>query len=85
MSFKVPAEAAAILAAAPSVTVARSVDELVKLAVRDERHGWHEVAYDVPGKGRVAEARVSFECRLTQLIQLQGADGRAILGSALRS
>lgn len=27
---------------------------------------------------RVAEARVSFECRLTQLIQLQGADGRAV-------
>ena len=27
---------------------------------------------------RVAEAPVSFECRLTQLIQLQGADGQAV-------
>ena len=27
---------------------------------------------------RVAEERVSFECKLTQLIQLQGADGRAV-------
>lgn len=27
---------------------------------------------------RVAEARVSFECRLTQLVQLQGADGRTV-------
>jgi hypothetical protein len=59
--FSVPPEAAAILAAAPSVIVARSVDELVKLAVRDENHGWHEVAYDVPGKGRVVEAKV---CRV---------------------
>jgi hypothetical protein len=59
--FSVPPEAAAILAAAPSVIVARSVDELVKLAVRDESHGWHEVAYDVPGKGRVVEAKV---CRV---------------------
>jgi flavin reductase (DIM6/NTAB) family NADH-FMN oxidoreductase RutF len=25
---------------------------------------------------RVAESRVSFECKLTQIIQLQGADGR---------
>lgn len=59
--FAVPPEAAEILAAAPSVIVARSVDELVKLAVRDESHGWHEVAYDVPGKGRVVEAKV---CRV---------------------
>jgi flavin reductase (DIM6/NTAB) family NADH-FMN oxidoreductase RutF len=27
---------------------------------------------------RVAEAPVSFECRLTQLIQLQGADGQEV-------
>ncbi len=27
---------------------------------------------------RVAEAQVSFECRLTQLIQLQGADGQEV-------
>lgn len=30
------------------------------------------------GVPRVAEAPVSFECRLTQLIRLQGADGQAV-------
>jgi flavin reductase (DIM6/NTAB) family NADH-FMN oxidoreductase RutF len=38
----------------------------------------------VPGKivnvPRVAESPVSFECRLTQIIQLQGADGRKVQG-----
>ena len=47
--------------AAPSVTVATSAAQLVDLAVRDEVDGWHEVAYDVPGRGRVVEARV---CRV---------------------
>lgn len=56
--FALPSEAAAILAAAPKVTVARSTADLMALAMRDARHGWHEVAYDVPGKGRVVEARV---------------------------
>lgn len=56
--FQLPPEARAILDAAPSVTLARSTADLVQLAVRDARDGWHEVAYDVPGKGRVVEARV---------------------------
>jgi flavin reductase (DIM6/NTAB) family NADH-FMN oxidoreductase RutF len=30
------------------------------------------------GVARVAEAPVSFECRLTQLVRLQGADGQAV-------
>jgi flavin reductase (DIM6/NTAB) family NADH-FMN oxidoreductase RutF len=38
----------------------------------------------VPGKivkvPRVAESPVSFECKLTQIIQLQGADGRKVQG-----
>jgi flavin reductase (DIM6/NTAB) family NADH-FMN oxidoreductase RutF len=38
----------------------------------------------VPGRivnvPRVAESPVSFECRLTQIIQLQGADGRKVQG-----
>jgi len=61
LPFTVPAEAAAVLSAAPSVTVATSVDDLVELAVRDEVNGWQEVAYDVPGQGRTAEAKV---CRV---------------------
>lgn len=61
LSFPVPPEAAAVLDAAPSVTVATSASQLVDLAVRDAVDGWHEVAYDVPGRGRVVEARV---CRV---------------------
>jgi hypothetical protein len=53
-----PPEAEAILAACPGFTVAGSVEELVRLSVRDQVNGWHEVAYDVPGRGSVVEARV---------------------------
>ncbi len=56
--FQVPAEVASIFAAAPSVTIANSAAELAALAVRDTVDGWHEVAYDVPGRGRVVEAVV---------------------------
>jgi hypothetical protein len=56
--FSVPEEVKAILDAAPSWTVAQSLDDLRALAVRDkDETGWHEVAYDVPGQGRVVEAR----------------------------
>jgi hypothetical protein len=58
LSFPVPPEAAAVLDAAPSVTVATSTNQLVELAIRDQVNGWHEVSYEVPGKGRVVEARV---------------------------
>jgi hypothetical protein len=59
LPFDLPPEAAAVLNAAPKVTVADSVDDLVQLAVRDAGpDGWHNVAYDVPGKGSVLEARV---------------------------
>lgn len=53
LPFPVPAEVADLLDRAPAVTVAASVDELLQLAVRDAKNGVHEVAYDVPGKGRV--------------------------------
>lgn len=46
-----------ILDAAPSVTVAGTVDDLVELAVENAGpDGWHKVSYDVPGKGEVTEA-----------------------------
>ncbi len=61
LPFPLPVEAARVLDAAPSVVVAKSADDLVELAVKDAEHGWHEVAYDVPGCGRVVEARV---CRV---------------------
>ncbi|BET67932.1 DUF4914 family protein [Opitutales bacterium ASA1] len=62
--FPVPADAADLLEAAPRVTVASSAAELVALAVRDanaQTGGWHDVAYDVPGRGSVMEVRV---CRV---------------------
>ncbi|MDX2108962.1 MAG: DUF4914 family protein [Verrucomicrobiota bacterium] len=61
MDFELPSDAAAVMAAAPAVFVARCTQELEELAVRDAVGGWHEVAYDVPGKGRVVETRV---CRV---------------------
>jgi Domain of unknown function (DUF4914) len=55
--FAVPDELKEILSACPGYTVARTVDDLVKLATRDAGpDGFHEVAYDVPGKGKVVEA-----------------------------
>ncbi len=56
--WSLPQEAIDVLDAAPSVTTARNVDDLVALACRDAENGWHEVAYDVPGEGRVVEVRV---------------------------
>ncbi|MEM1057644.1 MAG: DUF4914 family protein [Verrucomicrobiota bacterium] len=61
LPFTVPVEAEEVLASAPSVTLAQSVDDLVELAVRDEVNGWHEVAYEVPGHGKVPEVTV---CRV---------------------
>jgi len=59
LAFNVPSEVQEILAAAPSFIVAESMEQLLDLSVRDAgADGWHEVAYDVPGKGRVVEARV---------------------------
>lgn len=49
-----PEEARALLAAAPRVLVAESVEPFVELAAGDD--GWFELAYDVPGRGRVVEA-----------------------------
>jgi hypothetical protein len=56
--FQLPAEALRVVSSAPRVSLARSVDDLVELAVVDAVNGWQEVAYDVPGNGRVVEARV---------------------------
>jgi hypothetical protein len=59
--LKLPDEVRAVLEAAPSVTVASGVADLVELAVKDMVDGYHEVRYDVPGRGSVLEARV---CRV---------------------
>jgi len=62
LPFQLDGVAKEILEAAPSVAVAGSVEELTELAVAQKGpDGWHEVAYDVPGKGRVVEAKA---CRV---------------------
>ena len=60
--LNLPPAAQAVLDEAKSVRYVGSIEELVELAVpeTDER-GYYEVAYDVPERGRVAEARV---CRV---------------------
>jgi hypothetical protein len=52
-SLALPAEAADVLGRAPSVVVPRNVEELAAMAVGD---GVFEVAFDIPGRGRVVEA-----------------------------
>ena len=57
-----PPDVASMLEAAPSVRLAGRIDQLADLAVRDaDARGYHEVAYDVPGKGSVVEAHA---CRV---------------------
>ncbi len=62
LPFKLPPTLEKLFNQAPSLIFPDSLDDLRKLAVRDvDERGWHEVAYDVPGKGRIAEANV---CRV---------------------
>lgn len=57
--YNPPPELEDILTESPSVTVASSVDELVALACGVAKSRTFEVAFDVPGKGRVLEAVVA--------------------------
>ncbi len=62
LPFNVTKEVAGILSACPGFTVARSLDDLIEAAVRNPGpDGWQDVAYEVPGKGMVVEARA---CRV---------------------
>lgn len=62
LPFALPSAVEELLAKAPSITVPHSLVDLERLAVRDaDDKGWHEVRYEVPGKGEVIEARV---CRV---------------------
>jgi len=60
--FPLPPEAVAVLRGCPSFIMARNTADLAALAIRDVGpDGWQEVAYEVPGRGLVTEARV---CRV---------------------
>ena len=61
LGFKPFPDLEEVLSACPSFVVAQNKQDLLTLALKDEKNGIHEVAYDVPGKGRVLEATV---CRV---------------------
>lgn len=71
LDFEIPTDLKEVLAACPRYLVARHKSDLFELAVRDAVHGIHEVAYDVPGHGRVVEARV---CRVKNGISANYTD-----------
>ncbi len=56
-ALDLPRDILELLRAAPSVTVFRSSDELLAAAA-PEGESIHEVSFEVPGRGRVVEARV---------------------------
>ena len=58
LPFRVPTEVSDLLSACPSYQLAGTTQELLALAVPGGPEDWHEVAYEVPGQGRVVEARV---------------------------
>ncbi|MFW6306621.1 MAG: DUF4914 family protein, partial [Bacillota bacterium] len=48
-----------LLLSCPDYTVGNTIEDLVDLSIRDTKEdGWHQVEYDVPGKGLVPEAKV---------------------------
>ncbi len=57
--FNLPIEARRILENAPSVTVFETVDQLVDAACGGPESDFTEVAYEIPGKGRIVEATVA--------------------------
>jgi hypothetical protein len=59
MALNPPEELIRVFQAAPSVTVFSTVDEIVAQACGGPGNSVFEVAYDVPGKGRVVEAKVA--------------------------
>jgi hypothetical protein len=59
LDLALPPETIALLSAAPRVTVASTHEALIDLAVRDAPAGAsHQVAYEVPERGRVVEVEV---------------------------
>ncbi|HMO49978.1 MAG TPA: DUF4914 family protein [Kiritimatiellia bacterium] len=58
IDFEIPNDLKEVLKVCPGYIVAHNKTDLFNLAIRDAVNGVHEVAYDVPGKGRVVEVNV---------------------------
>jgi hypothetical protein len=56
-----PPELQEVLLTCPGYSVADSMEDLIELAMRDEKDGWHVVSYDLPDGRVVKEAQV---CRV---------------------
>jgi len=65
MKLALPKEAQQLLVSAPKVTFAESIDQLIDLACGGPGSDYFEVAYEVPGHGRVVEATVVLTWTLT--------------------
>ena len=61
-SLELPQDIQDLLAQSPSCIFPTSRQELLELAMQDPQDGITEVAYDIPGKGRVVEATVT-QCK----------------------
>ncbi|MFW5680415.1 MAG: DUF4914 family protein, partial [Pseudomonadota bacterium] len=62
VNFALPPHVAAIIAAAPKVTVAETREQLLEMACGGPGCDLFEVGYETPGHGYVAEATVA-RCR----------------------
>lgn len=70
--WTLPEDVKTVFSQAPSVAIAYSSKDLLELAVRDAGpDGWHDIAYEVPGKGLVVEARA---CRVRNGIAVNYTD-----------
>lgn len=58
LPFALPAEVESLLAECPDYGFASGIDDLLETAVPAEVDGWHEVSYEVPGRGMVKEVQV---------------------------
>ena len=56
--YNPPSEVFDILSECPNVITAETTSELLELAIRDAENNRFDVAYDIPGEGRVVEATV---------------------------
>ncbi len=56
--FILPDEINEILYKSPKIILAKTIDDLYKYAHTEEDEKWQDVFYEVPGKGKVLEARV---------------------------
>jgi len=71
LSMDIPSKTKNILSSCPRYFVMRNVEELVENSCKDNVDGFHEVAYDIPEKGRISKAYV---CRVRNGIAVNYTD-----------